>query len=218
MNIRTILARIPPVVTTYHYFRYLKKARQIRGIVKRNLPLNLIIGAGSTSYKGWISTDKRIIDLLDIHTWENLIPRNYVSHMLAEHVWEHLTEDQGLLALDTCLKFLKIGGTLRIAVPDGYHSSKYYRDYCKPGGFGEGSWDHKVFFNYISMSELFSHFSEYIEFEFLEYYDEEGRLHKKPIDKKYGIIHRTVENKRKLPDCDEFYSSLITDIKLLKKR
>jgi len=41
--------------------------------------------------------------------------------ILAEHVWEHLTKEEALIAALTCYRYIKNGGYLRVAVPDGPH-------------------------------------------------------------------------------------------------
>ena len=44
-----------------------------------------------------------------------------IDAILAEHVWEHLAEEEGLAAAKCCYRYLRPGGYLRVAVPDGFH-------------------------------------------------------------------------------------------------
>ena len=45
------------------------------------------------------------------------------AHVGAEHVFEHLTWDEARAALANISQYLKDGGRIRIAVPDGYWSA-----------------------------------------------------------------------------------------------
>ena len=112
---------------------------------------------------------------------------------------------------------MKEGGNLRIAVPDGFHPSKQYREYSKPGGSGPGASDHKEFYDYKKFIKIISPFNDFVDVTFLEYYDENGKLNTKNIAKEKGIIERTVNNQRVLPGTNDIYSSLILDITLKKK-
>jgi predicted SAM-dependent methyltransferase len=51
--------------------------------------------------------------------------------MLAEHVWEHLTEEEGLAAARACFKYLSPGGFLRVVVPDGLHPDPAYVEWSR---------------------------------------------------------------------------------------
>ena len=53
-----------------------------------------------------------------------------------------------------CYEFLRPGGRLRIAVPDGFHPEPGYIEYVRPGGTGIGADDHKVLYNYQSLRKL----------------------------------------------------------------
>ena len=70
--------------------------------------------------------------------------------ILAEHVWEHLDCFAAIVAAQNCFKYLKPGGYIRVAVPDGWHPDKDYIDYVKPGGWGAGSDDHHVLYTYTN--------------------------------------------------------------------
>ena len=57
---------------------------------------------------------------------------------MAEHVWEHLSEADARAANRLCFRYLKPGGVLRLAVPDGLHPDPGYIDEVRPGGTGAG--------------------------------------------------------------------------------
>jgi len=49
--------------------------------------------------------------------------------------------------------FLRIGGTLRIAVPDGCHPDPNYIEHVRPGGTGAGADDHQFLYTYKTITE-----------------------------------------------------------------
>lgn len=99
--------------------------------------LKVNIGAGSAGAKGWVN--------IDIHSGRNVtcvydcrhhlpFPDNSVSMIFTEHFMEHInyTEDVPYF-LDECLRVLKPGGVIRIAVPDAekYIEAYVERDWTK---------------------------------------------------------------------------------------
>src|SRR4051812_6085885 len=58
-------------------------------------PLRIIIGAGQQSYPGWLATQKEQLDLLRREDWDASFGARPIDALLCEHVWEHLTEQQG---------------------------------------------------------------------------------------------------------------------------
>ena len=72
---------------------------------------------------------------------------NTISNILAEHVWEHLSYEDGLIAARNCYKYLKPGGMIRVAVPDGNFRNDWYQNMVKIGGPGpivHPAYTHKV--------------------------------------------------------------------------
>jgi len=215
-NIKKVAAESSFVINIVHFIRHKKAVKKILEKKRKREKLKIIIGASGTNQQGWITTERITLDLLDPKKWLKLIDKHSISNILAEHVFEHLTENEGQKGIETCLMFLKKGGTMRIAVPDSYHPSKEYHEYSKPGGYGAGARDHKEFYNYQKVGELVSPFNNFIQISFLEYYDEEGKLHSKDIDKEKGKIERTIKAGRRINGTNDIYSSLIFDI-ILKK-
>jgi predicted SAM-dependent methyltransferase len=110
--------------------------------------------------------------------------------MVAEHVWEHLTFDEGKVAASTVHRFLKPGAYIRVAVPDGLFPDPEYQEYIKPGGAGGGSGvPHKVVYTYMTLVEVFE--SAGFGTTLLEYHDEAGRFHGTEWKKEEGMIHRS---------------------------
>lgn len=175
---------------------------------KKNIPLKLNIGAGGTKISGWLSTDINTLEITSAHNWELFFESNEISNILAEHVWEHLTKGESKKALDNCFKFLKKGGRLRIAVPDGNFPDKNYINYVQPDGCGPGSKDHKILYTYTSLRDELEDAG--FEVQLIEYFDENGFFVKNEWSAEEGFVHRSFEfdkrNKKELK-----YTSLIVD-------
>lgn len=93
-------------------------------LYKQTEPLQVILGAGTQAYDGWISTNKEELDLLCPQDWQLSFDARLTDAFLCEHVWEHLTEAEGREAAKLCYKYLKPGGYLRCAVPDANFPNK----------------------------------------------------------------------------------------------
>ena len=82
--------------------------------------IKVVIGAGEyVNNPGWIHTQEEELNLLDENMWQNRFNESSIRAILAEHVWEHLTYEEGIDAAKMCFKYLKPGGYIRCAVPDG---------------------------------------------------------------------------------------------------
>ena len=122
----------------------------------------------------WFSCDIHTLDITDRDNWKRLVGSVKLNNIFAEHVWEHLSKEDVVLANSNCYKFLKKGGRLRIAVPDGFHPDKRYIDYVKPNGTGAGADDHKALYNYKTLSILLENAG--FKTEMLEYWDEKRKV------------------------------------------
>ncbi len=176
-------------------------------------PVKLIIGSGYTFSKGWLHTDIETLDILKASDWAAYFPENSVDRILAEHVWEHFSVADGQLAFRNCHTFLKPGGVLRVAVPDGFHPNPEYIDMVKIGGTGNGADDHKVLYNY----RLMSAFLQDIGFRVkpVEYFDEQGEFHKNPWRVEDGMVLRSAEHDQRNQGGELVYTSLIIDAEKL---
>jgi predicted SAM-dependent methyltransferase len=63
---------------------------------------------------------RRRINLLIRSNWVESFGERRIDIILSEHVWEHLTYEEGVEAAEICYDFLKPGGYIRCAVPDGF--------------------------------------------------------------------------------------------------
>lgn len=90
--------------------------------------MKIIIGAGETSYEGWISTQGKELNLLSTSDWDKISPLESIDAMLVEHVWEHMTYEEGVEAAKNCFNRLKPGGYIRCAVPDRNFRNEWYQN------------------------------------------------------------------------------------------
>lgn len=155
--------------------------------------IKIVIGAGGyNNNPGWIHTQEEEVDLLDGETWKEKFVPNSITAILAEHVWEHLTYDEGVQAAKICRQFLKENGYVRCAVPDGYFQNDEYQNIVKVGGPGpidHPAASHKIVHNYHTLSKMFEEAG--YEVELIEFCDESGKFHFRDWDGKDGVIFRS---------------------------
>jgi len=176
---------------------------------KPNNKINLIIGSGGTSYKNWIKSNIETINLLEKKSFDLFFKLDSIDTILCEHVFEHLTYEQGKIAVGNIYLYLKKGGFARLAVPDGNHPSQDYIKWVRPGGAGDGASDHKILYNYKSFSEIF--INQGFKVKILEYYDENGIFHHQQWNSEDGFIHRSRDNDKRNVNGQINYSSIIID-------
>lgn len=182
--------------------------RNLRTEITKKKKLN--VGSGNVEFdKEWFSCDINLLNLTKRSDWFRLLGFTKVNNIFAEHVWEHLSDEDTYLANQNCYKFLKKNGRLRIAVPDGNHPNKDYIDYVKPNGIGIGSDDHKILYNYCSMKKRLEEVGFRVEL--LEYWDENGKFHYKDWTNEYGKVRRSRRYDSRNSNGELNYTSLIID-------
>lgn len=108
--------------------RFLKKLlarKKINKLLKSiNGPVKLNIGCGTDYKNGWINIDNnsdKNIQKLDLN-WDLRLPLpfndNSVDYIFNEHFIEHLTVEEGQIAIKDFMRVLKPEGVLRMATPD----------------------------------------------------------------------------------------------------
>ncbi|MFG6494673.1 SAM-dependent methyltransferase [Fictibacillus sp. UD] len=156
-------------------------------------PIKIVIGAGVyNNNPGWLHTQEEELNLLDRSKWEERFERNSISAILAEHVWEHLTFEEGVQAAKICYDFLKPSGYIRCAVPDGFFRDDEYQSMVQVGGPGpldHPASSHKIVHNYNTLQKLFDEAG--FDVQLLEYFDEHGDFHDHDWDGKDGVIFRS---------------------------
>jgi predicted SAM-dependent methyltransferase len=154
--------------------------------------LRIIVGASSQDYPGWIRTQQADLDLLRRDDWSRRFMLGSVTCVLAEHVWEHLDPDHAYNAARLCFDFLRPGGWVRCAVPDGCFPDPAYQRLVQVGGPGPADHpaaSHKVVYRLETLQAVFS--SAGFEVCPLEWWDEQGRFHEETWDERDGFVYRS---------------------------
>lgn len=152
--------------------------------------MKVMIGAGETTLPGWIATNETELNLVNRESFQQFFGQQKAQAMLAEHVWEHLTIDEGIVAAKNCYDYLEEGGYLRIAVPDGNFHDPDFLQLVQVGGPGpedHPAFTHKVLYDYQRLINVFEEAGFMIDL--LEYCDEQEVFHYKywnPADGKIG--------------------------------
>ena len=203
------------MLNNFRFFKIIKSLihrliikHKIKNKRKKRENINIIFGSGNTGQDNWISTEQDNIDLLKIDSFKSFFKINEINKVLAEHVFEHLTLNEGILAIQNIKPFLKKNSKIRIAVPDGNFPDKRYIDYVKPGGDGPGADDHKELYNFKTITNLFD---TDFRIELLEFFDNEGNFHYKKWDIKDGMIVRSRYFDPRNNNNQINYSSIILD-------
>ena len=203
-----------PILRRYRNRANLKSQRadiraQIESCRAAGAPLKVIIGAGSTHYAGWISTDIPAFDVLSDRHWSLFFAPHSIDRLLAEHVFEHFTVAQFLYFLRQARAYLAEGGRIRFAVPDGYHPDSDYIERVRPGGTGQGADDHQVLYNSDHVAEILGQAN--FEYELLEYFDADGSFHQIDWHPDGGFIGRSADHDDRNSPDNLAYTSLIVD-------
>lgn len=164
--------------------------------------MNLVVGAKETAFPGWQSTDLRQpgarLDVRRSKDWSRFFAPDSIDRIVAEHMLEHMSFEDGLAALCNISRFLKPGGHVRVAVPDRNNPDPAYREHCRPGGRGQ-AWarlffyapdepEHKVFYDYKTLAELMRRAG--LTPRLLEWHDENGVYHHNPWKLEEGPVRR----------------------------
>ena len=138
----------------------------------------IIVGAGKTIFDGWIATQENEMNVLNREHFSKNFEYQSIDAILAEHVWEHMTEDEGIIAAKNCFDFLKPGGYIRCAVPDANFRNEWYQNMIQVGGPGpkdHPAYTHKIVYNYENLKKVFENAGFIVEL--LEYCDNNGKFH-----------------------------------------
>ncbi len=155
--------------------------------------MKVIIGAGKTRYAGWTATQETELDLLNKQNFERMFAKQKASAFLAEHVWEHLTFEEGCKAARNCFEYLEPGGYVRAAVPDANFRNEWYQNMVRIGGNGDPNhpaYSHRIVYDYKTFEEVFRQAG--FEVTLLEWCDENGEFHFKDWNAEDGMIGRSL--------------------------
>jgi len=168
--------------------------------------LKVTLGAGGVYQKGFLPTDVDSLDITNPQDWKKLFSPNSIDIMLAEHVFEHLDNQEVIYALANCFKYLKQGGKLRIAVPDKFRRDPQYVNSVKPPKDG-----HKSYFSHPELTTLCQKTGFNVKL--LEYFDSSGKFHFVEWDIEDGFVRRSVrfDSQTSFRKKNYHYTSLIID-------
>ncbi len=155
---------------------------QIRG------PIRLFLSAGPYTRENFIATQQEELDLLKREDWEQSFGERKVAVIVAEHVWEHLTVEEGRIAAQMCYDYLEGGGFVRCGVPDAYFPDEEYQRMVAVNGPGPAA-DHKVVYDYRMLRVVFE--SAGFDVQLLEWWDAAGRFHCEDWNPDDGLIYRS---------------------------
>lgn len=193
---------------TRNGLRHYRQQRALKSLAHRKLK-RIVIGSSGIRIDGWVATDQEVLNLLEKKSWASFFEPNSLDAILAEHVWEHLYPHEAVVAAMTCYTFLKPGGYLRVAVPDGFHPEQSYINAVRPGGTGAGADDHKVLYTITSFRDLFINAGFDVRLQ--EYFDEHGQFHCCDWNPSDGMIWRSKRfDSRNSPERLA-YTSIILD-------
>lgn len=180
--------------------------RKLKSRMRQARPLNVVLGAGQTTYPGWFETNLEILDITSARDWQSLFAPDSIDRLLTEHVFEHLSEEECRTALAQCWPYLKQGGLLRIAVPDGYRRDPAYVAEASPPKDG-----HQMLFTVDTLVSLVEETG--FRATPLEYFDAQEIFHALPWDATDGFIKRSVrfDTQEDFKRGELFYTSLIVD-------
>lgn len=177
--------------------------------------LRVIVGAGDTSFEGWVATDMDTVNLLDPGKLVTAFPLPAtLTALLAEHVLEHFDVQEALAASEAAYCLLKPGGIFRVAVPETLmpvHTVSIYGY----GGWGvksqtiSGYPGHHSAWDATSLSQLL----QLAGFQTLplEFWDTKGTFHSEPWDDSSGPITRSAARDFRNRNGSLVFTSLIVD-------
>jgi predicted SAM-dependent methyltransferase len=176
--------------------------------------MKIVIGAGQTKFDGWISTQEDELNVLELSDWEARFEYNSIDAILAEHVWEHMTIEEGIEAAKNCWEFMKPGGYIRCAVPDANFDNEWYQNMVQVGGPGpeeHPAYGHKVVYDYITLVKVFESAGFIVEL--LEYCDDRKIFHYRYWNKEDGYIGRSYRYDTRNSEEEMGMVSIIIDAK-----
>lgn len=158
---KQLLRRIvPPAIKkkirlAIKFFKYTYRKYALLQALKKDAPLKIIVGAAETYQDGWLSTNEQWLDITSQKDWAAIFKgKKCLSHVVAEHVFEHLTYEEAQRALALIRAHMLENGHLRIAVPDGYNPDPVYLKHVGIKGIGDDAADHKQLLNVDVLSTL----------------------------------------------------------------
>ena len=187
-------------------FRHAVRLRAVRAEAHAVRPLNVILGAGPVEMPGWIATDSEMLDVRSGRAWSRLFTPGSIDRLLAEHLFEHLSDDECAKAFSECFRYLRPGGLLRVAVPDGNRKDAEYVEEVSPPKDG-----HQLLFTVDNLIARLARVGFRVTP--LEYFDAKEQFHCYPWAEEDGLIRRSAryDTQERFRRGALYYTSLIVD-------
>ena len=150
--------------------------------------MKVIIGAGEQRWDGWTPTQQEQLDLTRPETFAAFFGGLRATAFLCEHVWEHLYLQQAEAAARLVYRYLKPGGFLRVAVPDGHHPDPEYQKVVAVGGPGPAA-DHRALYTLETFVPMFRQAG--FQVRPLEWWDAGGQFHAADWDVAAAPVYRS---------------------------
>ena len=182
------------------------RVRAVRAEVNTVHPLNVILGAGPVAMPGWVATDSEVLDVTSSRAWKRLFAPASIDRLMAEHLFEHLSGSECGRAFTDCFRYLKSGGLLRIAVPDGNRKDPEYVEEVSPPKDG-----HQLLFTVDDLMRRLLGVGFRVTP--LEYFDAKEEFHCYPWKDEDGLIRRSAryDRQERFKRGALYYTSLIVD-------
>ena len=207
-----------PMRCTIKAVKYRWRRYRITAPVSRGGSLKIIVGAAETWQEGWYTTNEDWLDITSAENWRTVFKgKRIITHVLAEHVFEHLTHDECRIALTHINGHMNKGGRIRVAVPDGYHPDSDYLRHVGIGGIGDDAADHRQLLTVDTLSALMTEAG--FRPHYIEGYDSDGRLVQNEYSAEDGFIYRsraneTPESRKQWGFVDADTSLIVDGIKM----
>ena len=208
-----MLFRVHAVRLLQHWLgsqsRHSRATRLLRRQIESHDRIRLAIGSETHCSEDWIPAESDQIDLANAASWSSFFQKSSVDAILAEHVWEHLSEHDGKIAARNCFQFLQPGGYLRVAVPDGFHPSQPRQALGRLGGSEIGTVGCGTLYNYRSFANAF--LAVGFQVQLIEFFDQEGVFHSNHWDVSKGLVKRSLLFDERNTAQPFAYTSLVLD-------
>lgn len=203
-----------------HFTAQMRAARQARAELLSAVaelgrkPRRVILGAGTEDERNtlgragnatWIATEANSLDVVSSHDFSVVAP---VRTFVAEHVWEHLSLADGLLAAGNCFDTLQQSGNFRIAVPDWHrHFSTREAAAARARDMADG---HAVQFTAPALVALLRA-AGFDDVHLLEWRTGDGSFHSAPWHDGGGRIERSARHDHKRGGTSLIVDAIRTD-------
>lgn len=172
-------------------------------------PWRLVVGSRhAIPQPGWMALDTALFDPTNAKEWADYFKPNSITAMVAEDVLEYLTPQQGQQVAQHCFTYLKSGGYVRLAVPDGYHPDPAYIQQVRVGSMEQGR-ERRVLYTYPYLMDMLKGVGFRVTP--LEYFDADGKFHAVEWNPADGMIHHSARFDARNQKRPLSYTSLIVD-------